>query len=165
MVAKEVTRAEETAAAGRAAPVMRRVFDPFAFLQAEIDRVFESVNGDLLQRTGMRQRPFWPSMEVREDDSSIEVTAEMPGMSESDVDVSVNDDMLTIRGEKKTEKEDRSKAYRVVERAYGAFERSLPLPAGVDSSRVKARLANGLLHVVIPKPASAAGHKVPVARG
>lgn len=165
MATKEVARTENPARDLRAPAVMRRMFDPFAFLQSEIDRVFENMNGDFLQAAPMRQRPFWPSMEVREDDAAIEVTAEMPGMSEGDVDISVRDGLLTIRGEKKSEKEDKSKTYRLYERSYGAFERSMALPAGVDAARVKAKLVNGILHVTVPKPAGSAGHKIAITRG
>jgi HSP20 family protein len=94
-------------------------------------------------------------MDVTESDKQIEITAELPGLEEKDVKVNVADGVLTISGEKKAEKEEKDKNYRMVERSYGAFSRTLDLPEGVDPGAIKATLAKGVLKVSIPKPAPA----------
>ncbi len=99
-------------------------------------------------------------MEVTETDTAIEVTAELPGLDEKDVEISVADDVLTIRGEKKVEKDEKKNNYRLVERSYGLFERSIVLPSGIDTSKVKAKMTKGVLRVEIPKPAAAKAQQV-----
>lgn len=164
MATKELTRTKDDERAP-ATPARQSVlaFDPFSFLQSEIDRVFDSFNGDIRRRSGA-VRGFWPSLEVKEDDSTIDISAELPGMEEKDVEVTVSDNRLTIRGEKKTERDEKSKNYRLVERSYGSFERSVDLPAGVDPSRVKASMKSGVLHVAIPKPAGSRAKKIPISK-
>lgn len=103
---------------------------------------------------------FSPSMEVIETDNAIEVTTELPGMDEKDVDISVADGVLSIRGEKKIEKDEKKKNYRLIERSYGAFERSVALPQGVDASKIKARMSKGVLKVEVAKPATAKAQPV-----
>ena len=103
-----------------------------------------------------------PTIDVTETDREIEITAELPGLEEKDVEVNVAENLLTIRGEKKAEKEDKSKNYHVVERAYGAFARSIALPDGVDPDAIKATIAKGVLKVTVPKPAPAQAKKVEI---
>ncbi|WP_370455213.1 Hsp20/alpha crystallin family protein [Pseudolabrys sp. FHR47] len=103
-----------------------------------------------------------PSIDVVETDKEIEITAELPGLEEKDVQLNVADNLLTIRGEKKAEKEDKGKDYRIVERSYGAFERTLELPPGVDADAIKASIAKGVLTVTVPKPAPAQAKKIEV---
>ena len=103
-----------------------------------------------------------PSMNVAETDKEIEITAELPGLEEGDVQVNVENDILTVKGEKKAEKELKDKNYHTVERSYGFFSRSLQLPSGVDADQIKATLSNGVLKVVIPKPASSTPKKIEV---
>jgi len=99
---------------------------------------------------------------VTETDKEIEITAELPGLEEKDVQINVADNVLTIRGEKKAEKEEKDKNYRLIERSYGSFERSLELPAGVNADAIKASIAKGVLKVTVPKPAPAQSKKVEV---
>ena len=101
-------------------------------------------------------------MDVSETDMEIEVTAELPGLEEKDVQINLSDNLLTIRGEKKAEKEQKDKNYRLVERSYGSFERTLELPEGVSPDAIKANIANGVLKVTIPKPAPAQAKKIEV---
>jgi HSP20 family protein len=101
-------------------------------------------------------------MDVTETDKEIEITAELPGLEEKDVEVNVADNVLTIRGEKKAEKEEKSKNYQIVERSYGAFARTVELPDGVDPAAVKASIAKGVLKVTVPKPAPAKATKVEI---
>jgi HSP20 family protein len=99
---------------------------------------------------------------VTETDKSIEVSTELPGMDEKDIEISVANDVLTIRGEKKAEKEEKNKTYRLVERSYGAFERSLALPPGVNAEAVKASMSKGVLKITLPKPAATQAQKVKI---
>lgn len=163
MTARAVTRnAQTNVPASTQVPVRRRLFEPFGFLQAEIDRVFDSLNGDFASTPVTRA--FWPSMDVREDDVSLEILVELPGLTESDIDISFRDGYLVIRGDKKTDMENKSASYRIYERLYGAFERSLRLPEGTEPSKIKAKLVNGVLHVSVAKPAGSNGQKIQVSR-
>ncbi len=101
-------------------------------------------------------------MEVTETDTAIEVSTELSGMDEKDIDISVADGVLTIRGEKKCEKDEKKKNYRVVERSYGSFERAVALPQGVDAAKVKAQMSKGVLKIDIPKPAAAKAQQVKI---
>jgi HSP20 family protein len=105
-----------------------------------------------------------PLIDVSETDKGVEVTVELPGVDEKDIDVSLANDVLTIKGEKKSETEKTAKDYHLIERAYGAFERSTRLPCEVDASKVKAEFKNGVLKVKLPKTpeAKAKSHKISV---
>ena len=132
---------------------------PFNLLQREIDRVFDNFGH---WRAGFDISSFSPSMDVAETDKAIEITTELPGMDEKDIEISVADDVLTIRGEKKAEKEEKNKNFRQFERTYGAFERSLTLPPGVGADDVAATLEKGVLKVTLPKPAPTPSQKVKI---
>ena len=99
---------------------------------------------------------------MTETDKEIEITAELPGLEEKDVQINVADNVLTIRGEKKAEKEEKDKNYRLIERSYGSFERSLELPNGVNADAIRANIAKGVLKVTVPKPAPAQTKKIEV---
>jgi HSP20 family protein len=88
---------------------------------------------------------------VAEHEGAVEVTAEMPGCAPEDIDVQLNDGVLTIKGEKKVEKDDKQKDFHVMERSYGMFERSFTLPAEVDGNKVEAAFDKGVLKVTLPK--------------
>jgi HSP20 family protein len=154
---------------GRERSVARREASPFVSLQREVDRLFDEFTRGFpvfgLPASGSAGAPDQaPRMDVTETDKEIEITAELPGLEEQDVQVNVADDVLTIRGEKKAEKEekDEGRNYHLVERSYGAFSRSLALPAGVDVGTIKASIAKGVLKVSVPKPAPAQAKKVEV---
>ena len=134
---------------GTQGAVTRRESNPFAFLQQEIDRLFEGVTRNIpgLATTTM------PTMDVSETDKVIEITAELPGLEKKDVELNVADNLLTIRGEKKNEREEKNKDYHLVERSYGSFSRSVELPAGVKTEDITAKIANGVLTVTVQKPA------------
>ena len=137
-----------------------RFVDPLIRLQREIDRLFD----DFTQgwpATG-RTQELMPSMDVTETENEIEITAELPGLEEKDVQVNVADNVLTIKGEKKSEKEETDKSYRMFERSYGSFSRRLELPNGVNPDDIKAHLAHGVLKVTVPKPPPAQAKKVEV---
>ena len=131
----------------------RKVDDPFVSLQREIDRVFHDFG------RGVRL-PSWtdasePRIDVAETDNDIQITAELPGVDEKDVDVTLSNGVLTVKGEKRAEKEEKGKEYRMVERSYGSFARSIPLPFEVDPEAVDAKFKKGVLTVILPKPAEA----------
>jgi len=139
--------------------------EPFFSLQREIDRLFDDFGRGFpaLTRFGNGNGgKLMPSIDVVETDKEIEITAELPGLEEKDVQLNVADNLLTIRGEKKAEKEEKDKDYRIVERSYGAFERTLELPAGVDADAIKASIAKGVLKVTVQKPAPAQAKKIEV---
>jgi HSP20 family protein len=92
---------------------------------------------------------------VSETDKEIKVSAELPGMDDKDIDVSLTRDALTIKGEKKEEKEDKGKDYYKMERSYGSFTRSIPLPVEVDTDKVQATFKKGVLEITLPKTAKA----------
>jgi HSP20 family protein len=140
----------------------RREVNPFALLQREIDRLFEDVGRGLPSPGTMGTLEPTVSMDLVESDKDIELTVELPGMDPKDVDISIAGDVLTIKGEKKAEKEDKGKNYRVIERSYGSFMRSVELPAGVNPDSINASFSNGVLKVTVPKPAAAEAKKISV---
>ena len=114
--------------------------NPFGFLHREIDRLFEDFTRGI-DAGGQAQVNLIPSIDVTEMEKEIVITAEMPGLERKDVEISVEDDVLTIRGEKKVESEqdDKNKNYHLTERSYGVFYRVLQLPPGVDPSKISGR--------------------------
>jgi HSP20 family protein len=144
---------------GRDRNVATSSYHPFASLQREIDRLFDDFTRGF---PTLRGQDLMPSVDVSETDREIEITAELPGLEEKDVQINVADNILTIRGEKKAEKEQTEKNYRVVERSYGSFERSLELPAGINADQIQASIAKGVLTVKVPKPAPAQTKKIEV---
>jgi len=144
---------------------LARADNPFVSLQNEIDRLFDDFTRGFPSFPSIGNggtAAMLPTMDVAETDKDIEITAELPGLEEKDVQINVSDNVLTIRGEKKAEKEQKEKNYRMVERSYGAFERSLELPEGVNADSIKATIDKGVLKVVVPKPAPAQVKKIEV---
>ncbi len=103
-----------------------------------------------------------PAADITEDDASFKFSMELPGLTEKDVQVSLSGNTLSIKGEKRRNGEETDKAYHLSERCYGEFQRSFQLPEGADGERIDARLANGVLTVVVPKTAQAAPKKIEV---
>jgi HSP20 family protein len=132
----------------------------FGSLYRDIDRLFDEFARSPL--AGQAQVNLVPSIDVSETDNEIVISAEMPGLERGDVEISIEDDVLTIRGEKKVEQEKDDKNYHVSERVYGVFYRALQLPPGVDTSKIQASMSNGILKVTIPKPAKAQPQKIEV---
>ena len=125
---------------------------PFLSLRREMDRLFDDFFRAPLPGSGLgfgRSAMAWPSLEVNETDSEVRVTAELPGMNEKDVELTVQDGVLTLRGEKKSEHEDRERGWS--ERSYGRFERRIALPDGVEEDGCNATFRDGVLTVTMPK--------------
>lgn len=130
--------------------------DPFTTLHREMNRLFDDVfrGFDVAPfGSGFGRMGRWPSVEVIEADQEVRVSAELPGLDEKDVEVLMNDGMLTIRGEKRSETEDKEHAFS--ERYYGHFERRIPLAWDVEEDKIEATFKNGVLTVTMPKSVQA----------
>ena len=131
--------------------------DPFMTLHREMNRLFDDVfRGFDLTPVGMSRMASWPHVEVIENDKDVRVSAELPGLEDKDVEVLMGEGVLTIRGEKKSEVEDKERAFS--ERTYGRFERRIPLAWEVDEDKIEASFKNGVLTVTMPKSAQASSH-------
>ncbi len=137
-------------------PVRREeVESPFYALQREMNQLFD----DFFDGFGLRPfgafgeefGAFTPRVDLSESDKELKVIAELPGLDENDIEVSLAHNMLTISGEKKAETEDKGKNYYHLERSYGAFQRSIPLPSEVEADKVKADFKKGVLSITLPK--------------
>jgi len=136
---------------GRSKEVSRQDADPFLSLHRDINRVFDDAFRNFGLPTAFGGSGNWPSVDVRETDKGLEVTAEIPGVEEKDIDVTLANGILTIRGEKKFERDQKESGYHLMERSYGSFSRSLPLPFDVDEKAVTAAFDKGVLKVSLPK--------------
>ena len=137
----------------------RPLSNPFSALQQEIDRLFDGFSRSF---SGFAGRDMMPSMDLSETDEEIEITAELPGLEEKDIQLNLADNVLTIRGEKKSEREENKKDYHLVERNYGSFTRAVQLPEGVNPDSIKAVMSKGVLKVTVPKPAPAQTKKIDI---
>lgn len=136
-------------------------WDGFGLMDSEVDSLFDSfLRGlDIAPLAEKREHAFNPSMDVLESEKEIKVSAELPGMEDRDVEVTLEKDTLTIRGEKKAEAEKKEKGYYHTERTYGSFTRTVQLPAEIESEKIEARFKNGVLTVTVPKSAKAVEEK------
>ena len=142
--------------------VTRATSNPFSALQQDIDRLFEGFSRGFTGFAGFPSRELMPSMDLSETDKEIEISAELPGLEEKDIQLNVSDNVLTIRGEKKNEREETKKDYHLIERSYGSFTRSVQLPDGVNADNIKAVMSKGVLKVTVPKPAPAQTKKIDI---
>lgn len=143
----------------------RDAWAPLSGLRDEIDRLFDDFGAGFWRHPlARRMQPeadleggiaLSPMIEVVARNGGYAITAELPGLGPKDVDIRVSDGMLTIRGEKTEETHDEDASYLVSERRYGAFQRSLRLPAGTDPDKITAQLAQGVLTLTLPKTADA----------
>ena len=127
---------------------MERMFDRFGFGPAMMRRWLDL---EPVFRPEMKMAMPAPAIDIAEDDKGFKLTAELPGMAEQDVEITVANDMLTLKGEKKLETETKEKNYTLSERNYGAFERAFWLPEGIDRDHIEANFAKGVLTVLLPK--------------
>jgi HSP20 family protein len=121
-------------------------------LQSEMNRLFNSFFDTPTAGNGTSARRWIPAMDVVESEDHFVLTADLPGLGEDDVNIEVEENVLTVSGERKSEHEDKREGYVRVERSYGSFRRSLTLPEGVDADAVTASFDKGVLEVRIPKP-------------
>jgi HSP20 family protein len=138
--------------------ITRRDTNPFSFLQHEIERLFDGAT----RNTQGFNMPALPSMDISETDKVLEITAELPGLEKKDIELNVADNLLTIRGEKKNEREEKNKDYHLVERSYGSFARSVELPSGVKIEDIAAEIADGVLKITVQKPAPKQAKKIEI---
>lgn len=151
-----------------AAPASHAGWAPFESLRREIDRLFDdfhpfgwrlpvspSAFDFKLPRPSGAGWPVVPAFDLAEKEKEYEITAELPGLDEKDVEIRLSNHSLTIKGEKKEEREEKQKDYYLSERRYGSFYRSFQLPEGVDADKIDATFAKGVLTVKLPKTAEA----------
>jgi len=136
---------------------------PITRLQREMNKLFDEVfEGWGLPAFATRQMTFAPRVDLSESDKEVRVTAELPGIDEKNVEVSITADALTISGEKKEEHEQKEGAYHMVERSYGSFSRTIALPREVDADKAKASYKNGVLEIVLPKTEASTRKKIEI---
>jgi HSP20 family protein len=132
--------------------------------QSEMNRLFDrffdgrSGNGNTVQR-------WIPAMDVVETEDHLVLRADLPGMSEDDVEIEIKDGVLTVSGERRSENEEKGEGYHRVERAFGRFSRSLALPQGTEADQVDAKFDNGVLEVQVPKPQESKPTRVQIGKG
>jgi len=144
----------------------RRGLEPFRSLtgiQDEMNRLFDLTLSEWpFERQGLFAGEWAPAVDVVEHDDKVVVKAELPGVTDKDVDVSVVDQTLTIKGEKKEEEEKKEKGYHRLERSHGVFQRSITLPTSVASDKAKATFKNGILEIELPKKEEAKPKQIKV---
>lgn len=131
-------------------------------LQSEVNRLFNAFFDAPVGGNGTSARRWVPAMDLAETEGHFVLRADLPGVREQDVSIELENGVLTLSGERKTEHEDRTKGHYRVERAFGTFSRSLTLPDGVDPDAVEASFEHGVLEVRIPKPERRRPRKVAI---
>jgi HSP20 family protein len=164
-MAQEIKKTETTAA-----PVQRHV-NPLSAMRAEMDRVFDSFLGRGFGRFPAIARvadsdAVVPSIDVRETETEFVIEAELPGMAEKDISVTLGNGVLTFKGEKKSEHEEKKDDYHVMERSYGSFQRSFRVADTIDADKAKAAFEKGVLKVTLPKRPEAvkAEKRIPIGK-
>lgn len=133
-------------------PVKRdEMSHPFVRLQQDINRMFENFFDNFRSHLHDESLSAFPKVDIRETDKEVKVLAELPGLETKDLDISVTDNVLTLRGEKRQESERKEENYFRMERTYGSFHRSISLPTEVESDSVNAIFKNGILNITIAK--------------
>lgn len=141
-------------------PVKREEYEPFTFFREEMNRLFDNFfRGFEIEPFERRLTTFSPSIDISETDKEVIISAELPGIEDKDIDVSLTKDSITIKGEKKEEKEEKGKSYYRMERSYGSFSRTIPLPAEIDSDKTTAEFKKGVLTIKMPKTPAAIKEK------
>src|ERR687891_2480794 len=132
-------------------------------LQSELNRTFDGFFG--ARGNGISSRRWIPAMDLAETDEHLVLRADLPGMSEDDVEIEIKHNVLTVSGERKSDHEEKGEGFHRVERAFGRFSRSLSLPDGVDAGKVDASFADGVLEVRVPKPEQSKPTRVQIGKG
>lgn len=131
-------------------------------IQEEINRLFDVMTRRPFEGMGLFDGDWAPAVDIAENANSVVVKAELPGMTDKDIEVNILGDTLTIKGEKKREEEKKEQNYYRVERAHGSFQRSITLPSQVVADKAKASFKNGVLEIEIPKKEEAKPKQVKV---
>jgi len=141
-----------------------RPFEDLMNITDELHRFFEDFFGERLPvRRSSEESPAWiPRVDIAETDDEIIVRADIPGMEKDEIKVTLSDNILTISGEKKIERDEKRENYHRVERVFGSFSRSFYIPTNVEADKIKASYKNGVLEVVLPKKESAKPKEIPV---
>ena len=134
-------------------------------LQSEMNRLFNTIFDTPVPNETAGVRRWIPAMDLVETDNDFVLRADLPGVAEGDVNIELEDNVLTVSGERKSEHEERKEGYYRVERASGSFSRSLTLPEGVDADAIKASFEKGVLEIRIPKPEERKPRKVAISVG
>ncbi len=128
-----------------------RPFREVSRLRSEMDRLWDDYFGPGRRALRPMEEDWMPAVDISETGDKITVKAEVPGLEAKDIEIAMVGDTLTIKGEKKLEREEKEENYHMVERSYGSFTRAMKLPATVDADKVEASYKNGVLTVVLPK--------------
>ncbi len=137
-------------------------FRDFDRMKMEMDRLWNSFSEGVLRRKTDEDGGWLPSLDISETKDDLVVKAELPGMDPKDIDILLSDGSLTIKGEKKQEREEKEENYHFIERSYGSFSRSVRLPKEVKHDKVNASFKNGVLKIVLPKSEEAKKKEVKI---
>jgi len=150
--------ADDVTSKGQSGRLPSRYQDPFQSFRTEIDRLFDSfLGGGFPSLTSFRQglpaaaQGMTPTLDVKENEKEIVVKADLPGMDEKDINLTIHNGVLSLRGEKKSEHTDEQENYHVMERSYGSFQRSIRLPETINEDKAEARFDKGVLTITLPK--------------
>jgi HSP20 family protein len=141
----------------------RNLFGDLTDMQQEMNRLFDEFFGE--RRTGMSEGQWIPAVDVSENESEMVLRAELPGMTNDDIEVNLQDNVLTLKGEKKQEKKEDKENFHRLERSYGSFTRSFSLPAGVKQEDIKATFKDGILEISLPKAEEEKPQKIAITAG
>jgi HSP20 family protein len=140
----------------------REALPETGYRQFDMPNRIQRMFSDLLTPIQAEGLSWSPAIDVLEFDTELVLRADLPGMNKEDVVLEVNDNVLVLKGEKKEEKEENKAEYRLIERSWGAFERTFSLPSTVDTAKIHADFNSGVLEVHLPKTAKATGRKVEI---
>lgn len=143
------------------------VADPLTAFHRDLNQAFSNFFRTFEAGSGLLPFGTGPRIEVAETNAAIEVKVELPGLDQKDVEVSIADGLLTVKGERKLEREDKRAGYTYSERSYGAFHRAIPLPPTIDADHAEASFRNGVLTVTVPKTGEteSGGKRIDVKKG
>lgn len=150
MDVKEATRPQSAVAKREVPDFTEQLIEPFTQLRSEVDRLFESFPFRL-PTLKLDRFAAVPALETTETDKAYKVTAEIPGIDPQDIEVTFEDGLLRIAGEKREEREENERGFSFCERSYGAFERLIALPSSADPDKINARFKNGVLTISVAK--------------
>jgi len=142
-------------------------WDPYrdlVTLRDRMNRLFEDVSGPRSEERDVMASAWAPSVDIYENENEVVLAAEIPGVEEKDVEIKVEDGNLTLRGERKFEKETKEENYHRIERSYGSFFRSFALPSYIDQDRIEAEHENGVLKIRMPKRSELKPRKVKIVK-